>query len=136
MGYNSIAALLVGLLGSSVSSQVSFTLPDLEEKPENAVCPSAPSRPDWVANPSNEELTRSQLAIELYKQEGYRNVVEAGECTCDLRFPDWGTVSAAMETEFAGISRFRFLEIIPDIRRATKAYRREGRLICQAVGLR
>ena len=41
----------------------------------------------------------------------------------------------AMETEFAGISRFEFLEVIPDIRKATKTYRNEGRPICRDAGL-
>lgn len=129
-GDSIIAVLMAALVASASSAQGSFTLPDLKEELTNPDCPNAPVRPERIKG-----MTAIELATELYKQEGYRNVVEAGECTCDLRFPDWDTVSAAMETEFAGISRFRFLEIIPDIRRATKAYRREGRPICQAVGL-
>jgi len=102
---------------------------------KDQVLADAPARPEWVANPSNEGLTRSELATELYQQEGYRNVVEAGECTCELRFPSWDNVTEAMETEFAGISRFEFLEVIPDIRKATKTYRNEGRPICRDAGL-
>ena len=135
MGRRLAALMMAGLMAGPVAAQDSFMLPDLNEEPENPDCPDAPARPEWVANPSNEGLTRSELATELYQQEGYRNVVEAGECTCELRFPSWDNVTEAMETEFAGISRFEFLEVIPDIRKATKTYRNEGRPICRDAGL-
>ncbi|NVK58344.1 MAG: hypothetical protein HWE26_22380 [Alteromonadaceae bacterium] len=124
------AALLASVIAQPVTAQSDFMLPDLDERPENPDCPNAPSRPESI-----EGMTARALADELYQQQGYRNVVEAGECTCAIRFPSWDRVTEALETDFAGISRFEYLEIISDIQSTTKAYRREGRPICRDAGL-
>ena len=129
-------AAMVCCMALPAAAQGIFDLPDLAAEPENSLCPEAPARPEWAVRPKpGTQLSQAGLGNELYRLQGYRNVVEAGRCTCDLRFPSWDEITRIIETEFATVTRMEFHAAMPDIRKATKAYRLEAREICRAADL-
>lgn len=130
------AALFVCLMASPSVGQGAFILPNLERDPENALCPDAPVRPDWIAAPDpGVELSQADIAGQLYRQQGYLNVIEAGKCTCDLRFPSWDEVVAVVESEFPNVTRHEYLDAIYSITQSTKSYRSDAKAICKEYGI-
>lgn len=132
------AFILASLIAVSAVPSVAQTLSitNLGEQPENRLCPDSPPRPDWIADPEpGSQLSQSGVAIDLYEIQGYTNIVDAGECSCELRFPSWDRVLQTIETDYPEMSRATYLEVKPTLRDAIRELRPAAKEICEKVNL-
>lgn len=130
------ACALAVISPATGQSNLGLSLPDLSEPLENRVCPDAPRKPDMLDwEPGGPGMSQSQLADTLYQIEAFRNVVEAGECSCELRYPSWDSTVSTVQNEYAELTRMDFLEIIPQLRSIRNQYQSEVRELCLQAGL-
>lgn len=56
------------------------------------VCANKPDEPVIIQNMDTRESHRVRLLQRMYTATAFADIVEAGECTCERRFPSWEPV--------------------------------------------
>ena len=120
------AALLLGAVGTNPAQAQSAG-----DNSGFAFCPDRPAEPEILQSIDMREAHKRILAQRMYTTNALQAVADAGDCSCETRFPSWdATVDEYLE-KYAGLDdRWQILEITSDYRRKTNELRKAVRQIC------
>lgn len=127
-----IKAISIAILAISPVAAAAQFVPTLDSAPR--VCPDRPPRPDWIVNADVREAHKMNLVQEMYRAQSLQAVVEAGECSCETRFPSWDDASAYYFEHYSGLSRHEILDRTSEYRRTANELRQEAMPICESQG--
>lgn len=107
-------------------------------------CPEHPYRPGWVMVQPFGYTWKGRLWERYYYLTAMQNVVESGECSCDLMFPSWDEMRPELEqiaTEWPDVAGPEMTEdqslLVSDIGRTYTQERskisHEYRQLCAAI---
>lgn len=126
-----ILLLALALVTSNASAERNL-VPSLDSPPD--ICADRPSEPDWMQTIGLREAYRRVLVQGIYRAQNLTRIVEAGECSCQTRFPDWDAAEAEFLERYASAERWEMLEASDVYGREANALRPQAMAICEAAG--
>lgn len=98
------------------------------------ICPDRPEEPQWMQEIDVREAYRRVLVQDIYRAQSLTRIVEAGECSCQTRFPEWDAAEAEFLERYASAERWEMLEASDVYGREANARRTQAMAICEAEG--
>ena len=97
-------------------------------------CEDRPLEPEWMGSlPSRENYKRLVIQT-IYRAQGVERVVEAGECSCETRFPSWDAAVQSFNDNYLGADRNSLREANNEYLERFNELRQPARSICEAEG--
>lgn len=128
-------SLLIATLLSAVASGVAAQSVSTTESNGFAFCGDRPSEPESIADIPMRESHKRILVQRMYTVNALTSVVEAEDCSCEIRFPSWDTTVEQYLEMYAGIDdRHEILALTSEFRRTTNDLRKLARPTCIEVG--
>jgi hypothetical protein len=97
-------------------------------------CPGRPSEPQWMQEIGIRDAYRRVLVQDIYRAQSLARIVEADDCSCEMRFPAWDVAEAEFLERFATAERWEMLEASDAYGREANALRPQAMAICEAAG--
>ena len=134
MGRGSQMALVAWALSliAPPSSAERDLVPSLERTYDT--CPERPTEPDWMRNIALRNAYQRVLVQDIYRAQNLEQIVEAGTCPCDVRFPDWGKAETTFRDKYTAATRWEMLDASETYNRRANELRPEAKGICEAAG--
>lgn len=132
MKLHTLILLLALALGPSNASAERNLVPSLDSPPD--ICVDRPAEPDWMQTIGLRDAYRRVLVQDIYRTRSLARVVEAGECSCQARFPAWDAAEAEFLERYASAERWEMLEASEVYGREANALRPQAMAICEAAG--
>lgn len=127
-------AALAGPLVAQTSPQVSNDL-TVEISPQRyRICNDRPARPTWMDEINPREAYKALTLMDLYELRAWEQIVETGNCGCDVRFPSWEDASEEFDEKHLLDSAAEHTTAQRDIRRQRNDLRLAVQEICEAQG--
>lgn len=98
------------------------------------ICPDPPNEPQWMREIAIRDAYRRVLVQDIYRARSLGRIVEAGDCSCQTRFPAWDAAEAEFLERFASAERWEMLDASDAYGREANALRPEAMAICEAQG--
>lgn len=115
---------------TAVTNDLSVTL----EPQRYRICNNRPDRPTWVEEVNPREAYKALTVMGLYELRSWEAIVASGDCSCEIRFPDWATANAEYTERFADLSAPEHTQTQRLLRRQSNDLRPSVRTICEAQG--
>ncbi|WP_071796438.1 hypothetical protein [Natronohydrobacter thiooxidans] len=114
-----------------------LTLPELytSAEPDREVngC-IVPGRPDWLVEMNPATTNERMIVHGMQRLRWKQAVVESGECSCELRYPDWAAIISDFNENYALLDRQAMFEIDMAYHDKAAALRAEAAAICHEHG--
>ena len=114
-----------------------LTLPELytSAEPDREVngC-IVPGRPDWLVEMNPATTNERMIVHGMQRLRWKQAVVESGECSCELRYPDWAAIISDFNKDYALLDRQAMFEIDMAYHDKAAALRAEAAAICHEHG--
>lgn len=120
----------VGILPSYSSAQ--GLVPTVNS--EFDVCLERPLQPQWIDDLEPQEAYRGLLVQMIYRAQSYQRVMDAGECSCETRFPTWDASVAQYNNNYLGFDQFETMDMRQEYRNQANTLRRSVKALCEAEG--
>jgi hypothetical protein len=127
-------ASLAGPLVAQTSPQVSNDLTINMTPQQYRICNERPARPTWMDEINPREAYKALTLMDLYELRAWEQIVETGNCACDVRFPSWEDASEEFDEEHLLDSAAEHTTAQRDIRRQRNDLRLAVQEICEAQG--
>ena len=98
------------------------------------VCQERPQQPDWIDNLPSRDAFRGAVIQMIYRAESYRRVIEAGECSCETRFPDWDISIQLFNDNYLGSDRNGLRDARNEYRAQANEMRDAAKVLCEEAG--
>lgn len=120
------------LLSATVMYAEGNLVPNLDNQFD--VCADRPPQPNWVTNIDTVEANRARLIQQIYRAQSMERIVQAGECSCETRFPTWAAAEQSYFDQYTSSDRNELREAISEYSRTANELRRTAKPICEAQG--
>ena len=127
-------AALAGPLVAQTSPQVSNDLTINMSPQQYRICNDRPARPTWMDEINPREAYKALTLMDLYELRAWEQIVETGDCGCDVRFPSWENASEEFDERYLLDSAAEHTTAQRDIRRQRNDLRLVVQEICEAQG--
>lgn len=98
------------------------------------ICNDRPARPAWLDELHPREAYKALTMMDLYELRAWERIAETGDCSCEVRFPEWDEVSVEYTGRFATSSNAEHTQAQLQIRRERNDIRQVVQDICEAQG--
>lgn len=129
MRFSYIFPLAFVFVASTAYAEQSL-VPTLDSRTD--VCPDRPSQPAWAINTDGRDANRTRLIQQIYRAQSMVRIVEAGECSCETRFPTWEAAEQAYFDRYSSSDRNALREAISEYSRTANKLRLAAKPICEA----
>ncbi|MCC6008427.1 MAG: hypothetical protein JJU40_12205, partial [Rhodobacteraceae bacterium] len=85
--------LLAAPLAAQTSPQVTNDLTVTMSPQQYRICNERPARPIWMDEVHPREAYKALTLMDLYELRAWEQIVEKGNCGCNVRFPAWDDAS-------------------------------------------
>ena len=127
-------AALAGPLVAQTSPQVSNDLTVDMSPQQYRICNDRPARPTWMDEIDPRQAYKALTLMDLYELRAWEQIVETGDCGCDVRFPSWEKASEEFDERYLLDSAAEHTTAQRDIRRQRNDLRLVVQEICEAQG--
>jgi hypothetical protein len=121
---------LAVVLASSTAQAERNLMPMIDSQFD--VCTDRPPQPDWLTNTDTRGANEARLIQQIYRVQSMARIVEAGECSCETRFPSWEAAEQSFFDQFASSDRNELREAISEYSRTANELRLSAKPICEA----
>lgn len=98
------------------------------------VCQERPLQPEWIDNLPSRDAFRGAVIQMIYRAESYRRVIDAGECSCETRFPDWDSSIQLFNDNHLGSDRNGLRDARNEYRARANEMREAAKVLCEEAG--
>ena len=127
-------AALAGPLVAQTSPPISNDLTVDMSPQKYRICNDRPARPTWMDEINPREAYKALTLMDLYELRAWEQIVETGNCACDVRFPSWEDASEEFDEKHLLDSAAEHTTAQRDIRRQRNDLRLAVQEICEAQG--
>jgi hypothetical protein len=114
-----------------------LTLPELytSAEPDREVngC-IVPGRPDWLSEMNPATTNERMIVHGMQRLRWKQAVAESGECSCELRYPDWAATISDFNENYALLDRHAMFEIDMAYRAQIRSLHAHATSICREQG--
>jgi len=129
-----LAALTACPVLAQTSPQMTIDLTATMDQQQYRICNDRPARPAWMDDVHPREAYKTVTLMDLYELRAWEDVVQAGSCDCNVRFPTWDRASAEFNERYVTASAAEHTATQRDIRRQRNELRFAVQEICDAQG--
>ena len=126
-----LVALALGLIAPPSVAERNL-IPSLERTYD--VCPDRPAEPDWMQNIALRDAYQRVLVQDIYRAQNLEEIVKAGTCPCNTRFPEWDAAETTFRENYATATRWEMIEASETYNRRANNLRPDAKAICEAAG--
>lgn len=126
--------LLAAPLAAQTSPQVLSDLTVTVTPQQYRICNDRPARPNWMDEVHVRDAYKALTLMDLYELRAWEQIVEAGNCGCDVRFPAWEDASEEFDERYLLASAAEHTAAQRDIRRQRNDLRHAVQEVCEAQG--
>lgn len=128
-------AVICSILISAVAQGVAAQSLSVTGNADHAFCADRPEEPETISEIPMRQSHKRILAQRMYTEGALTAVVESEDCSCDVRFPSWGSTVEQYLELYAGIDdRHEVLALVSERRRSINDLRNLARPICVEIG--
>ncbi|WP_197922646.1 hypothetical protein [Thiosulfatihalobacter marinus] len=127
-------AALAGPLVAQTSPRVSNDLTVDMSPQQYRICNDRPARPTWMDEVHPREAYKALTLMDLYELRAWEQIVETGNCSCDVRFPKWEEASEEFNERYLMASVEEHTAAQRDIRQRRNDLRHAVQDLCEAQG--
>lgn len=98
------------------------------------ICNDRPTRPTWLDEVHPRESYKALTLMDLYELRAWEQIVETGNCGCDVRFPEWEDASGEFDEIYLMASAAEHTAAQRDIRQQRNDLRHAVQDLCEAQG--
>lgn len=125
-----ILAAAINLLPAVTTAQ--GLVPTMES--EFDFCQNRPTEPEWIDDLPVREAFKGLVVQTIYRAQSVERVVEAGECSCETRFPPWDSAVQHFNDRYLSSDRNELREANTRYLGQFNELRNSARTICEAEG--
>jgi hypothetical protein len=126
--------LLAAPLAAQTSPQVTNDLTVTMSLQQYRICNDRPARPTWMDEVHPRESYKALTLMDLYELRAWEQIVETGNCGCDVRFPEWEDASGEFDEIYLIASAAEHTAAQRDIRQQRNDLRHAVQDLCEAQG--
>lgn len=126
--------LLAAPLAAQTSSQVTNDLTVTMSPQQYRICNDRPARPTWMDEVHPREAYKALTLMDLYELRAWEQIVDTGDCGCDVRFPSWDDASEEFDELHFLASAAEHTAAQREIRSQQNDLRHAVEIICEAQG--
>jgi hypothetical protein len=126
--------LLAAPLAAQTSPQVKNDLTVTMSPQQYRICNDRPARPTWMDEVHPRESYKALTLMDLYELRAWEQIVETGNCGCDVRFPEWEDASGEFDEIYLMASAAEHTAAQRDIRQQRNDLRQAVQDLCEAQG--
>ena len=126
--------LLAAPLAAQTSPQVTNDLTVTIAPQQYRICNDRPARPTWMDEVHPREAYKALTLMDLYELRAWEQIVEAGNCGCEVRFPAWEDASEEFNERYRLASASEHTAAQRDIRQQRNDLRHAVQDTCEAQG--
>jgi hypothetical protein len=126
--------LLADPLAAQTSPQVTNDLTVTMSPQQYRICNDRPARPTWMDEVHPRESYKAVTLMDLYELRAWEQIVETGNCGCDVRFPEWEDASGEFDEIYLIASAAEHTAAQRDIRQQRNDLRHAVQDLCEAQG--
>ncbi len=126
--------LLAAPLAAQTSPQVTYDLTVTLTPQQYRICNDRPARPTWMDEVPARESYKALTLMDLYELRAWEQIVETGNCGCDVRFPEWEDASGEFDEIYLIASAAEHTAAQRDIRQQRNDLRHAVQDLCEAQG--
>jgi len=126
--------LLAAPLAAQTSPQVTNDLTVTMSPQQYRICNDRPARPTWMDEVHPREAYKALTLMDLYELRAWEQIIETGNCGCDVRFPEWEIASAEYEVRFEAMSQAEQTQARRSIAEQRSSISRQVQDLCEAQG--
>ena len=126
--------LLAAPLSAQTSPQVTNDLTVTMSPQQYRICNDRPARPTWMNEVHPREAYKALTLMDLYELRVWEQIVETGNCGCEVRFPAWEDASEEFNERYRLASASEHTAAQRDIRQLRNELRHAVQDICEAQG--
>ena len=120
------------LLSASATAIADRALPSAMDA-EPGTCPDQPTEPQWMQDINIRESHKRLLVQQIYRAESMQRIVDAGNCSCDTRYPSWDAAESVYFEKFAVADYQDVMEATDTYRRLANKIRLKAMPICEVA---
>ena len=124
------AAPLAAQTSPPVTNDLSVTMSPQQYR----ICNDRPERPTWMDEVQPRESYKALTLMDLYELRAWEQIVETGNCGCDVRFPEWEDASGEFDEIYLMASAAEHTAAQRDIRQQRNDLRHAVQDLCEAQG--
>ncbi|KFI29162.1 hypothetical protein CG51_07675 [Haematobacter missouriensis] len=121
---------LPALAQTPVTNDLTVTM----EPQRYRICNERPERPAWADELRIREAWKAVTLMGLYELRAWENIVSLGNCSCEVRFPDWAAADAEYRERFFDLAQGEQTALRRELRSNQNALAGQVRTICEAQG--
>ena len=91
-------------------------------------------RPDWLIEMNPATTNERMIVHGMQRLRWKQAVVESGECSCELRYPDWAAIISDFNKDYALLDRQAMFEIDMAYRAQIRSLHAHATSICREQG--
>ncbi len=126
--------LLAAPLAAQTSPQVTNDLTVTMSPQQYRICNDRPARPTWMDEVHPRESYKALTLMDLYELRAWEQIVETGNCGCDVRFPEWEDASGEFDEIYLIALAAEHTAAQRDIRQQRNDLRHAVQDLCEAQG--
>ncbi|WP_306045126.1 hypothetical protein [Nioella sp. MMSF_3534] len=126
--------LLAVPLTAQTAPQVTNDLTVTIAPQQYRICNDRPARPNWMDEIHPREAYKALTLMDLYELRAWEQIVDTGNCGCEVRFPEWEVAFAEYEERFATSTPAEHTQARLAIRNEQNQIARDVQDICEAQG--
>jgi hypothetical protein len=129
-----VVTLLAAPLAAQTSPQVTNDLTVTVTPQQYRICNDRPARPTWMDEVHPLEAYKALTLMDLYELRAWEQIVDTGNCGCEVRFPAWEDASEEFNERYRLASAAEHTSAQRDIRQQRNELRHAVQDICEAQG--
>ena len=129
-----VVTLLAVPLAAQTAPQVTNDLTVTITRQQYRICNDRPTRPTWMDEGHPREAYKALTLMDLYELRAWEQIVETGNCGCDVRFPEWEDASGEFDEIYLIASAAEHTAAQRDIRQQRNDLRHAVQDLCEAQG--
>jgi len=126
--------VLAAPLAAQTSPQITDDLTVTMSPQQYRICNDRPARPAWMDEVQPRESYKALTLMDLYELRAWEQIVEMGNCGCEVRFPAWEDASEEFNERYRLASASEHTAAQRDIRQQRNELRHAVQDICEARG--
>ncbi len=126
--------LLAAPLAAQTSPQVTNDLTVTMSPQQYRICNDRSARPTWIDEVHPREAYKALTLMDLYELRAWEQIVDTGNCGCEIRFPEWEDASEEFNERYPLASAAEHTAAQRDIRQKRNDLRHAVQDICEAQG--